>query len=224
MFKENIQTGELEIIQLQFGTLNGSVSDFLFPNLNSPYVDVAEASMCEGDSVQLTASVFNGSYLWNTGDTTQSIFVKDSMGYSVQINYPNLCAVHTSDVALNVFDCNSFIDTVFFIGDTCIVDSALVIYAFVNDVQLIDDSLHVMWNFITFLGDTIQQTAQYAVDQNGVFTLAISVSCVGKSQPVIFYDMVEVSGITTGLSKVFQKNKWELYPNPAKRFNYGFIC
>lgn len=48
--------------------------------------------LCEGDSLQLSASVMMARYLWNTGDTTRSIFVKYSGNYWIQVTNGN-CTV-----------------------------------------------------------------------------------------------------------------------------------
>ncbi|MGA2297797.1 MAG: peptidoglycan DD-metalloendopeptidase family protein [FCB group bacterium] len=52
-------------------------------------------SLCQGDSVTLTASVGN-SYLWNNGATTQSIVVKNSGSYSVTVTNANGCSATSS--------------------------------------------------------------------------------------------------------------------------------
>jgi len=54
-----------------------------------------DSVICNGDSVLLTAS--NGaSYLWNTGDTTKSIWVKQAGSYSVTVNNSVLNCTATS--------------------------------------------------------------------------------------------------------------------------------
>lgn len=72
----------------QFSTLNGGAStgfrygyfsDFGFLELGS------DRGICEGDSIRLEAGFFKDSYLWNTGSTNSSIFVKDTGTYSVTV-------------------------------------------------------------------------------------------------------------------------------------------
>ena len=53
------------------------------------------SSICKGDSVLLTCTQAP-QYLWNTGDTTQTIWVKQTGSYSVKVTYPNECE-KTSD-------------------------------------------------------------------------------------------------------------------------------
>ncbi|OGU40701.1 MAG: hypothetical protein A2X61_08695 [Ignavibacteria bacterium GWB2_35_12] len=60
------------------------------------------ATICPCDSVKLTAPL-GDSYVWSTGDTVQSIFVRFPGKYSVTVNNKNLCYVtlDTQVVVLN---------------------------------------------------------------------------------------------------------------------------
>ena len=57
---------------------------------------------CNGDSVMLTSSAFD-SYLWSTGDTTQSIVVSTPGDYSVEGTDQNACSGLSADVSITVF-------------------------------------------------------------------------------------------------------------------------
>jgi len=48
-----------------------------------------DRNLCPGDSVQLTINVANARYLWNTGDTTSSIWVRNGGLYWGQAEYNN---------------------------------------------------------------------------------------------------------------------------------------
>ncbi len=64
-------------------SINAVLKDFIHPvqvDINSaPVISVNDTAICQGDSATLTVNVISGngpfSYLWNTGDTTQSITV-----------------------------------------------------------------------------------------------------------------------------------------------------
>src|SRR3569832_1990889 len=47
-----------------------------------------QSTVCAGDSVQLTAPA-GFSYVWSTSDTTQSIYVSQPGGYTVQVTDSN---------------------------------------------------------------------------------------------------------------------------------------
>ena len=59
------------------------------------------ASFCDGDSVLLSATTADN-YLWNTGDTTQSIVVKTSGVYDVTLTNGELCSVTSSQQTVSV--------------------------------------------------------------------------------------------------------------------------
>ncbi|MBI3258395.1 MAG: hypothetical protein HYZ54_02775 [Ignavibacteriae bacterium] len=73
--------------KLRAGTFGRGLWEADLVNCNAPAVTVAisggKTSICDGDSVQLTAKAGFNSYRWSTGATSQSIFVKQSGNYSV---------------------------------------------------------------------------------------------------------------------------------------------
>ncbi len=44
-----------------------------------------DTTLCAGDSLLLSSSIANAKYLWNTGDTTQNIYVKNSGEYNLRV-------------------------------------------------------------------------------------------------------------------------------------------
>ncbi len=76
-------------------TLNITVKQGVVVNLGN------DTSVCSGSSVLLTASDGN-TYLWNTGDTTQSISADTTGSYFVQVTNSNNCsATDTVTVSIN---------------------------------------------------------------------------------------------------------------------------
>ncbi len=59
-----------------------------------------DTTLCSGDSLQVMADVSNSIYLWNTGETTQSIFVKTPGSYYVLAGNGN-CTV-TDTIQINM--------------------------------------------------------------------------------------------------------------------------
>ena len=72
----------------------GSVSDFLTLNLNPvPVVDLGiDQETCAGGSITFDAGNAGSTYLWSTGETTQTITVSTSGNYSVTITDTNGCS------------------------------------------------------------------------------------------------------------------------------------
>ncbi|MFA6570556.1 MAG: YCF48-related protein [Bacteroidota bacterium] len=54
-------------------------------------IDVPKTSICEGDSITLTAEPYHPAYFWSTGDTAKSIVVKTQGNYQVSITDTNGC-------------------------------------------------------------------------------------------------------------------------------------
>jgi hypothetical protein len=57
---------------------------------------------CSGDSVQLESSLYNGDYLWSTGDTTQSIVASSDGNYDVRVTDTNGCTNTSASIATTV--------------------------------------------------------------------------------------------------------------------------
>jgi gliding motility-associated-like protein len=80
------------------GTDTNSCSDTTSANIYiypTPVINPINGAICPGDSILLTANtnVVGSSFNWNTGDTTQAIYVKPlaTSTYTVTITYPNSC-------------------------------------------------------------------------------------------------------------------------------------
>ena len=54
-----------------------------------------DVQICEGEDIELTAN-YGDSYLWSTGETTQSIMVSEAGNYSVTVQNSNCSFVYTS--------------------------------------------------------------------------------------------------------------------------------
>ncbi|MEO1415059.1 MAG: T9SS type A sorting domain-containing protein [Bacteroidota bacterium] len=83
------------------------------------------SNICQGDSVTLTSSLTGTSYLWNTGETTQSITVTDAGTYTVSVTESN-GGVSTSEATIITVDGFlraqiTLLDGTFCKGDTLIL-------------------------------------------------------------------------------------------------------
>jgi gliding motility-associated-like protein len=65
-----------------------------------PVIDLgADLLLCEGDSIELSINQGNGSILWNTGETTNTIMVSEPGIYSVALN--TNCGSSTDSISVN---------------------------------------------------------------------------------------------------------------------------
>ena len=87
------------------GTTNGCTSDVVTANLvvnaSAPVSISGNTSVCPGESVVLTASG-SGSYLWSTGETTQSITVTPTGSQAVSVQAINNGCSSNAQVVLSV--------------------------------------------------------------------------------------------------------------------------
>ncbi|MCB9185743.1 MAG: tandem-95 repeat protein [Flavobacteriales bacterium] len=159
------QTGSYSVtVTNQFGCVGTSEAFEVVQNPN-PEISVeadGPTTICNGDEVVLSA-VGNGPYLWNTGDTTQSITVSDAGIYYVQAtDTVTGCVGVSDDVEVDffpLFDPDIIVD-----GNTSFCEGEEAILTVVNGTS-----------FLWSTGDTTQSitvttTGVYtvtAVDQNG---------------------------------------------------------
>jgi hypothetical protein len=84
----------------QFGCVGTNSVDVTI--LDAPILNLGAIKACDGDAVNLNAGNPGATYLWSTGETTQSITVTAGGNYSVAVVNPNGCAlIDTAMVTLN---------------------------------------------------------------------------------------------------------------------------
>jgi hypothetical protein len=200
--------------------INGNVNELQFPNLLTQYINVSNTSICNSDSSMLFISGNYNNYLWSNGDTTNPIYVSDSSLYSVTLTKDYGCQTNSNEVSINIFDCSTFVDSLSYSLDTCLFDSASIVMAYVNDVTISNDTVYLLWNFITNNGDTIMLNANYYFTQNGVYTISISGNCNGqKTDSDFFFDLIEINHVSTGIeNQKLSLLEFDIYPNPTSDF------
>ncbi len=77
-----------------------TVRVIVHPALHSRIAVDGSIPMCEGDTVTLDAGAGVTSYLWNTGDTTQSIRVYLPGDYWAEVRYGSVCPGYTDTVTV----------------------------------------------------------------------------------------------------------------------------
>ena len=83
---------------------SGLSSDVMVTVYSSPTATITATgatTFCQGDSVALTASQ-GSTYLWSTGETSQTIFVKTGGSYNVTVTNPNGCSGSATSQSVSV--------------------------------------------------------------------------------------------------------------------------
>ena len=159
---------------------------------------------CDGDSVEITSSLALN-YLWNdvSASTTQSIFIKDSAEYYVNIGMDTLGCERISApvkaVVLPTPEIDLGLDTVYCIENT----DSLILQAGLWDTYL--------WN----TGDTSSTLALTSAGLGeGIHTIQVLVAdsngCVGQDEIII-----TVKECTIGFSESNNRETVTIYPNPG---------
>jgi gliding motility-associated-like protein len=82
-----------------------TVADSILVNaLTSPSIELrADTSLCSGDSVLIQAPVGFSHYIWSTGDTSLSVYVKNKGSYALKAVYSNGCISADTMGILNIY-------------------------------------------------------------------------------------------------------------------------
>jgi hypothetical protein len=205
----------------QNGCIDTSSCITITPCNETEIIYVSDASICDTGNSTLSISNTYENYTWSNGSNLDSLIVTDSSIYSATLSMNNGCITNTNNVKINLFDCALFIDSVNNNVDTCLIDSTtIVMHSYINNITTVNDSVYVTWNFLLNTGDTVFLDAGYTFDQNGVYSIAITINCNGlkASGGDVFYDLIEINHISTSIDETEIKDLYRLSPNPTKDY------
>jgi pimeloyl-ACP methyl ester carboxylesterase len=167
------------------------------------FLDPGTSSICSGDSTMITSMHFE-KYLWNNGDTTQSITVFDDKDYFVMVTDSNGCTAMSDTVHIEVLDLPiNFLDPG--TSSICSGDSTMI------------TSMHFekyLWNN----GDTTQSITVFddkdyfvmVTDSNGCTAMSDTVHIEVLDLPINFLDP-GTSSICSGDSTMITSMHFEKY-------------
>lgn len=184
-------------------------------------ISVSNSSICDTSSSTLSILNSYDNYSWSNGSNLDSIIVTDSSIYSATLSMNNGCITLSDSVKINLFDCAIFIDTTINNVDTCLIDSTtIVMQSYINNIITTNDSIFVTWNFLLNTGDTVFLDAGYTFDQNGVYSIGITINCNGlkASGGTTYFDLIEINHISTSIKETEIKDLYRLSPNPTKEY------
>lgn len=159
----------------------GELYDEKVISFDTPLLNLGnDTVICKGENLTILAQSGFNAYLWNTGDTSQSITVSESGVYTLQTL--DHCGLHIDTVIVAM---DSVPAGIINLGnDTTLCRNGV-------DVPIVISSNIALPNYRWNTGDT---TAQITVDKRGVFTLQCDFRCgtvsdsifVNECPPVIY--------------------------------------
>ncbi|MCF8296667.1 MAG: T9SS type A sorting domain-containing protein [Saprospiraceae bacterium] len=177
-------------------------ADTIEVNINSPYVELGnDTVLCANDSLLIDAGINHDAYIWNTGQTSQSI-IASSNGIS---------KTQTYIVTITDQYCNAI--------DSIIVKYTKPFIKLGSDILLYADGSAILdagYGHSAYLWSNSSTTREITVDSSGigigskVFTVIVtdSFGCTNS-------DSVKVSFIEYPTTKIPTTNTIIIYPNPS---------
>lgn len=166
-------------------------------NAPAPTISATSTQACSGDVVTVTSSAAD-SYLWSTGDTTQSIQVSATAAVYVTVTNANACDGVGQSTTTNI----TFTATPTAAGS---FTSAGNVVTFTNAST---GAISYSWDFGDFTNSSASAPA-HAYAANGSYTAVLTAINGNCTDTVAFEISIEV-GIEENNSMSF-----EVYPNPA---------
>ena len=160
-----------------------------FPATPRPLLSTNDSLFCSSDSTKITTSGSYASYLWNTGDTSSSIYTNEAGGYWVTVTDVNGCSAESGHQDISVYPVPSV--------SIVVEGNTLSSYG----------QLSYRWSFngVPLNGDT---GAAIEASQSGLYSVQITDSngCTNTSSSVL---------VATGINDLTGDERVSIYPNPS---------
>ncbi len=164
----------------------------VYPLPNTTITPSGKVYICYNDSVKLTIAN-NTKYLWNTGDTTSSIFIKKQGNYSATVWNSYNCTSKTANTTATVLA--PFNATIIKTNDSLYIQTNRTISGYL----WLRDSL-------TFAGNT-QRSITNPTNGNYTATITDTNGCQTKTNSVKVYN---------GIETLYANSTIYIYPNPTQ--------
>ena len=163
-----------------FAKITDTTSNHCFIYTDSVFFDVdsfsvqlslgSDTSICSGNSIQLISGNETAtSYLWSTGDTTQSIQIQNSGTYFVTIENSIGCVGHSS-VNINIQGIAPNANFIF--GNTCVGNSI----TFTDSSYTTDGSNIINWEWNLNNSNFYSQNINYTFSDTGYYAVSLTIA------------------------------------------------
>lgn len=128
---------------------------------------IPSTSFCAGDSIMLTASGSTGDYIWNTGETTSSIYTNTPSTYHVIAQQDSVCYGKSSSI---IVDESPLPDIQITVSDSviCMGEEVTLSVSGSNDITWEDN----IENDVPFIPSTTKEYFVTVTDSNGCSSVA----------------------------------------------------
>lgn len=167
----------------------------------------ADKSACSGNPVLLDAGIAGAKYLWNTGDTTQSILVQATGNYSVMVTQNSCSASDTIQVNFNALPNANFTSQ--------ITPGLLVLFEAIQKTDLT-----YLWDFGDPNSASNSSTSFNPVHEftaPGIYYIKLDVTDVNTGCVNSNLDTLEVLPIGINSASINQSLNLTISPNPFSK-------
>lgn len=171
---------------------------------NNPYLSITPNPICQGDTAIISASDVNIlSYLWNTGDTINTVITTTSNNYYCILNYRYSCQYLSDTVHATIWQN----PTVNLGNDTmiCVPGSVLLDAGSGGNFTWQNGNYGPTYLATGFFADTVNYYVQKESYNGG---------CLSHDTIQIIYE------ICTGINIINQNNNFLIFPNPVRNILY----
>lgn len=170
---------------------------------NQPYLSINPDPICQGDTAIISASIDVISYLWNTGDTTRTVFTTTSNDYYCILNYGYTCQYLSDTVHATILQ-NPIVNLG---NDTTICVPGFIILDPGNNgnIKWQDGTSSPTYVASGFFADTVDYSVQIESYYGG---------CLSYDTIQIIYQ------ICTGVNSLDQSKNCSVFPIPARNSLY----
>ena len=195
----------------------------LFPTRPPVIKEIGQLQACTDDSIQLQVQGTFNSYIWSTGETTSSIWVKNSGLYTVKVSDNNSCSVNSIIDTINAALINA--PSICIVGVDSITGKNMIVW---NQSSLLElDSIRVykettVNNVFQLIGSKARTETGLLIDQNSDprvtsyrYRLMAIDSC-GTATPIGNFHRTIHLQVNIGMN-----GTWNLHWNPYEGASLG---
>lgn len=113
----------------------GGLKEMQFPTIEPTPLFMSQTSICNEDSVLISAPEDFATYQWSNGSQEDHIYVSDSSEYSLILTKDFGCSDTIYPLPLQLFNCEDYTDSIVQLHDTCLFNPENLSLSFLSDIS-----------------------------------------------------------------------------------------